>query len=131
MFILKRLFQQLIRILLPRSCGSQDQVKNYYVIPLKSYPIARSLNGGVVKAQIIFLNRWLDCPEEKRMEHDMIQEMINEKKAVFDYETREYNSYQRELSKQKSHNLWRQRMRIVARDGKRVDLNPAEEDNLF
>jgi hypothetical protein len=64
-------------------------------------------------AQIIFLNRWLDCPEEVRRKHDLIQVMINEKKAQFDYETRDYNPYQRAISKQKSHHLWRQRMRLV------------------
>ena len=64
-----------------------------------------------------------DPKEEKKREHDMIQVMINERKAEFNYETRDYNPYQRAISKQKSHNLWRQRMKIVVRDGRRVDLD--------
>lgn len=68
-------------------------------------------------AQVIFLNRWLDCPPEKRNEHEMIQTMINEKKAVFYYETRDYNQFQKAISKQKSHHLWRNRMRIIAKNG--------------
>jgi hypothetical protein len=129
MFILKRLFQKLIKLLPLKSYGSLDQGKNFYLIQLKSYPLVHSLHGSVVKAQIIFLNRWLDCPEEKKREHDMIQVMINERKAEFNYETRDYNPYQRAISKQKSHNLWRQRMKIVAKDGRRVDLDLPEEDD--
>lgn len=63
--------------------------------------------------QVIFLNTWLDCPDEIRRRHDMIQTMINEEKATFEYDTRDYNEYQRAISKQKSHNLWRQRMKLI------------------
>lgn len=42
-----------------------------------------------------------------------MQVLINEEKAKFDYETRNYNPFQRAISKQKSHNLWRQRMKII------------------
>lgn len=65
-------------------------------------------------AQVIFLNRWLNCPDEKKREHDLMQVFINEEKAKFDYETRDYNRFQRAISKQKSHNLWRQRMKIIS-----------------
>ncbi len=129
MFILKRLFQKLIQLLPLKSSGSQDQGKNFYLIQLKSYPIVHSLPGSVVKAQVIFLNKWLDCPDEKKREHDMIQIMINEEKAKFEYEIREYNAFQRAISKQKSHHLWRQRMRVITRDGVRVDLDLPEEDD--
>ena len=64
-------------------------------------------------AQVIFLNRWLDCPDEKKRENELMQVLINEEKAKFDYETRNYNPFQRALSKQKSHNDWRQRMKII------------------
>lgn len=43
-----------------------------------------------------------------------MQVLINEEKAKFDYETRDYNRFQRAISKQKSHNLWRQRMKIIS-----------------
>ena len=73
-----------------------------------------------MKAQVIFLNRWLNCPDEKRREHEMIQILINERKAEFDYETRNYTPFQRAISKQKSHNLWRQRMKIVGNDDENI-----------
>lgn len=123
MSILKRLFTEAISRLLPKFYGSQDQDVNSSSKVLRSFLIIHSLPGNVVKAQVIFLNSWLDCPEEKKREHDMIQVMINERKAEFDYETREYNQYQRAISKQKSHNMWRQRMKIIVRDGRRVDLD--------
>lgn len=129
MSILKRLFIEAINHLLPKFYGSQGQVENSSSKALKSFLIVHFLPGNVVKAQVIFLNRWLDCPDEKRREHDMIQVMINERKAEFDYETRDYNPYQRAISKQKSHNLWRQRMRIIVRNGRRVDLELTEEDD--
>lgn len=66
-----------------------------------------------MKAQIIFLNRWLDCPEENKRQHDIIQALINERKAEFEYETRDYNPFQKAISKQRSHNLWRNRMKLV------------------
>jgi hypothetical protein len=72
-------------------------------------------------AQVIFLNRWLDCPHEVLMKHYQMQVLIQEELAKFHYETRDYNPFQRALSKQKSHNLWRNRMRIIARDGQVVD----------
>ena len=46
----------------------------------------------------------------------MIQTMINEQKALFMFETRDYNQFQRELSKQKSHNMWRNRIHVVKQD---------------
>lgn len=73
-----------------------------------------------MKAQIIFLNKWLDCPDEKKREHEMMQKLINEKKFEFDYETRNYNPFQKAISKQKSHNLWRQRMKIVGNDDENI-----------
>lgn len=69
-----------------------------------------------MKCQVIFLNATLNCPEHIRRENDLIQTMINEQKAIFEMETRDYNAYQREISKQKSHNLWRNRIHIVKQD---------------
>jgi hypothetical protein len=71
--------------------------------------------------QVIFLNRWLNCPDEQKRIHYQIQVLICEKKAEFDYETRDYNQFQRALSKQKSHHLWRNRMKIIARNGEIVE----------
>jgi len=129
MSILKRLFTEAISLLLPKFYGSQDRGENLSSKVLRLSPIVHFLPGNVVKSQVIFLNRWLDCPDEKKREHDMIQAMINQRKAEFDYETRDYNPYQRAISKQKSHNLWRQRMKIVVRNGRRVDLELPEEDD--
>ena len=78
-------------------------------------------------AQVIFLNRWLNCPDEKKREHDLMQVMINEEKAKFDYETRDYNQYQRAISKQKSHNLWRQRMKII---GNQEEITESKDTTL-
>lgn len=78
-------------------------------------------------AQVIFLNNWLDCPDEKRQEHEKIQILICERKAEFEYETRNYNHYQKAISKQKSHHLWRQRMRIV-KDESTSDIDPDDLD---
>lgn len=64
-------------------------------------------------AQVIFLNRWLDCPEEKKREHAMIQALIQEEVAKYLYEIRDYNAYQKAISKQKTANLFRQKMYIV------------------
>lgn len=63
--------------------------------------------------RVIFLNRWLNIPDENRRQHDIIQALINQRKAEFMYETRDYNEFQRSISKQRSHNLWRNRMHIV------------------
>ena len=73
-------------------------------------------------AQVIFLNRWLNCPEEKKREHELMQVLINEEKAKFDYETRDYNPFQRSISKQKSHNNWRQRMKIIKNNEENTEL---------
>lgn len=121
MFILKRFFIEAIKRLLRKSSGSQDRVENYSLKQLKSYPIVLFSTGNSMKAQVIFLNRWLNCPDEKKREHEQIQTMINQRKAEFDYETRNYTPFQRAISKQRSHNLWRNRMKIVVRDGERVD----------
>lgn len=75
--------------------------------------------------QVIFLNRWLNCPDEKVREHEKIQILICERKAEFEYATREYNQFQKNLSKQRSHNLWRARMRIVDDGSTDDDLPPA------
>lgn len=64
-------------------------------------------------AQVIFLNRWLDCPDEKKREHAMIQALIQEEVAKYLYEIRDYNAYQKAISKQKTANLFRQKMYIV------------------
>ena len=62
---------------------------------------------------LVFLNTWLDCPEEQKRKHDKIQVLICEKKAEFDYATRDYNPFQKALSKQRSHHLWRSRLKVV------------------
>lgn len=64
-------------------------------------------------AQIIFLNRWLNCPDEVKRYHWHLQIKIQEAKATFEYETRDYNAFQKSLSRQKSVNLCRQRLQIV------------------
>jgi len=81
-----------------------------------------------MKCQVIFLNRWLDCPEEIRRRNEQIQVMICERKAEFDYETRNYTPFQRAISKQKSHNMWRNRVKIIVRDGEKVDQEDWEEE---
>lgn len=78
-------------------------------------------------AQVIFLNSWLDCPDEKVREHERIQILICERKAEFEYETRNYNTFQRAISKQRSHNLWRARMRIV-KDENNIDADDPMSD---
>jgi hypothetical protein len=64
-------------------------------------------------AQVIFLNKWLDCPDHKRQYHDELQRVISEAKAIFDMDTRLYTKFEKELSKQKSQYLCRDRMHIV------------------
>jgi hypothetical protein len=44
-------------------------------------------------AQVIFLNRWLDCPDRKRAYHDELQDKISEAKAIFDMDTRLYTPF--------------------------------------
>lgn len=66
-----------------------------------------------MSAQVIFLNRWINCPNEKRKEHDMMQAMINEEIAMFNYRLRELPPYQRALSKMRSHHEWRNRMKLI------------------
>jgi hypothetical protein len=67
--------------------------------------------------RVIFLNTWLNIPEDERRKHDQIQSLISERLAEFNYETREYNKFQRALSKQRSHNLWRSRMKLITSEG--------------
>jgi hypothetical protein len=64
-------------------------------------------------AQVIFLNKWLDCPDEKKREHAMIQALIQEEVAKYLYEIRDYNAFQKAISKQKSANLFRQKMYVI------------------
>jgi len=64
-------------------------------------------------AQVIFLNKWLDCPDEKKREHAMIQALIQEEVAKYLYEIRNYNKFQKAISKQKSYNLFRQKLRLI------------------
>lgn len=66
-----------------------------------------------MKAQVIFLNRWLNCPDHKRAYHDELQDKIAEAKAIFDLDTRFYTPFEKELSKQKSQYLCRDRIKIV------------------
>lgn len=66
-----------------------------------------------MKAQIIFLNRWLDCPDHKRAYHDELQRVISEAKAIFDLDTRYYTPFEKQLSQQKSQHLCRDRIKIV------------------
>lgn len=66
-----------------------------------------------MSAQVIFLNRWLDCPEEQKRKHKAMQIRLQEAKAKFEYETRNYTPYQKAISKMKSHNLFRNRIKIV------------------
>ena len=67
--------------------------------------------------RVIFLNTWLNIPDDERRKHDQIQSLISERLAEFNYETREYNEFQRALSKQRSHNLWRSRMKLIISEG--------------
>jgi hypothetical protein len=67
--------------------------------------------------RVIFLNTWLNIPDDERRKHDQIQSLISERLAEFNYETREYNKFQRALSKQRSHNLWRSRMKLITSEG--------------
>jgi len=71
--------------------------------------------------RVIFLNTWLNIPDDERRKHDQIQSLISERLAEFNYETREYNEFQRALSKQKSHNLWRNRMKLVTSEDSESD----------
>lgn len=64
-------------------------------------------------AQVIFLNKWLDCPDHKRQYHDELQRVISEAKAIFDLDTRYYTPFEKELSKQRSQHLCRDRIKIV------------------
>lgn len=77
------------------------------------------------KCQVIFLNRWLDCPEEKLKIHAKMQQNIQEARAVFDMDVRDYNPYQRAISKMKSHNLCKGRIKLVAPES----LTEDEEEN--
>lgn len=67
-------------------------------------------------ALIIFLNRWLDCPDEVKRYHYRLQIKIQEARATFEYETRDYNDFQKALSRQRSINLCRGRMKIINND---------------
>lgn len=71
--------------------------------------------------RVIFLNTWLNIPDDERRKHDQIQSLISERLAEFQYETREYNEFQRALSKQRSHNLWRNRMKLIRSEGSESD----------
>lgn len=68
-------------------------------------------------AQVIFLNRWLDCPDYKLKEHFMIQNLITQRKIEYEYEIRDYSLYQKQLSKLRFHNLMRDRIRIITKNG--------------
>jgi hypothetical protein len=71
------------------------------------------MGNNKMTALVIFLNRWLDCPDRKRAYHDELQEKIAEAKAIFDMDTRFYTPFEKELSKQKSQHLCRDRIKIV------------------
>jgi hypothetical protein len=66
-----------------------------------------------VTAQVVFLNKWLDCPSEVKRYHQQLQWKIQEAKATFEYETRDYSLYQKQLSKMMSQNLVRDRLKVI------------------
>lgn len=81
-----------------------------------------------MNGKVIFLNTWLNCPEEQKREHQRIQELIWEKKMEFEYSIRDYNKYQKMLSRQRSHNLWRSRMRLVENEIKDISTSSNDAD---
>lgn len=81
-----------------------------------------------MNGKVIFLNTWLNCPEERKREHQRIQELIWEKKMEFEYSIRDYNQYQKTLSRQRSHNLWRSRMRLVENENKDISASSNDAD---
>jgi hypothetical protein len=64
-------------------------------------------------AQVIFLNKWLDCPEEVRQRHRLMQEYIQGKKAEYDNETRNYSPFQKTVARQRSNNLLRNSLKLL------------------
>lgn len=74
--------------------------------------------------QVVFLNKWLDCPQEKLEEHRRMQELLQEKWAKFNNDTRHFSPYQRWLALQNHRNMLRKRMTLIHSPA--VDV-PSEE----
>lgn len=66
-----------------------------------------------MKCQVIYLNRWLNCPQQVLAYHKLLQDNIQIQYAEFLYETRHYTKGERLISLQKSRELVRQRLFVI------------------
>lgn len=66
-------------------------------------------------AQVIYLNRWLDCPDEMLRKNYKMQDLINENKAKFWYDMDKLgiNNYQKQLCYDRWIHSNRDRIKIV------------------
>jgi len=67
-------------------------------------------------AQIIYLNTWLDCPDDQLRFHFRIQNRVNEEKAKFWHGIRDVDRYQQFLCYDRWVNSNRERLKIVSGD---------------
>jgi len=69
-------------------------------------------------AQVIYLNRWLDCGDEELRKNYLMQDRINEAKAVFWYDLKEarVNDYQARLCYDRFIHMNRDRLKVVDKD---------------
>jgi len=64
-------------------------------------------------AQVIYLNRWLNCPDDILRKHYSMQELINTRKAEFWYSVRGIDRYQAVLAYSRFVHSMRNRMGII------------------
>lgn len=44
-----------------------------------------------MNGRVLFMNTWLDCPDEVKRKHELMQQKIQESKAQFWYKVKENN----------------------------------------
>jgi hypothetical protein len=76
-----------------------------------------------VKAQIIYLNRYLNCPDSELRQNYAMQDKINEAKAVFWHDIKELgiNQYQANLCYDRFIHSNRDRLKLVDNNQGLVD----------
>jgi hypothetical protein len=68
-----------------------------------------------VTAKVLFLNKHLAPSEEEIRENERIQEKLTQIKIEFEFRIRDLNPYQKSMSRERAHNLMRDRMKIVSK----------------
>lgn len=76
-----------------------------------------------MKGQVVYLNAWLNCPDDQLRINYLMQDKINEAKAVFWHDIKELgiNDYQAALCYDRFIHSNRDRLKVVDNDQNQVE----------